>query len=476
MNWTRRDRAPGRSALTKRSLNRADACIEAVRSQIARDDALVSAEVLLRIGRQAGVERFPEALLIEGRLDDPSPSGAGAALASALRRESDGSPDPHPLFSRSFYLLANPDVAAAGVSPWLHYQQSGYREARSPHPLLDPDYMIGWAPDVPRSEVVDRYLRDPALWMIDTSPYVDCQKFVLHGGWSGTSSPIGEIVGAGASDPWVHSRLIAIDADLGDSTKDALGAVLFLLARNHPRSMFSRLTVWRPTAQTHGGPSLGGPYTVVPGFFIGTDGVELWSDSQMAMSQDLSLVRFANGLVGLEVGDPVTVDELRFVCGDLRRDSLVEMVDTGPQTLAVSPASWAQERALRYLVEETGAQGVTVLPWGRQVRVTASSIRQVEGSTDALPSWRWPDVDPRDVVFVDAGPLGETCAADARVSEWLRRGASLLLVDDASMERWVSAFVDRPYVVATPATKDFVGAVVPRDRTALLGANGATRQ
>ena len=481
MNWARRDRAPGRSALTKRSLNRADACIDAVRSQIARDEALVSPEVLLQIGRQHGVERFPEALLIEGRLDDPSTSGAGAALTSALRRESDGSPDPHPLFSRSFYLWSNPDVAAAGVSPWLHYQQYGYRECRSPHPLFDPDYMTKWAPDVRRSEIVDRYLRDPELWMIDTSPYVDCQRYALQGRWSGTSSPIGEIVGAGASDPWVHSRLIAIDADLGGSTKDALGGVLFLLARNHPRSMFSRMTVWRPTAQTRGAPSLEGPshtgpYTVVPGFFVGSDGVELWSDSQLAMSQDLSLVRFSHGLVGLEVGDLVTVDELRFACGELRRDSLVEMVDAGQETVAVSPASWAQERALRYLLEETSALGVTVLPWGCQVRVAAGSIRQVEGSIDALPSWRWPDVDPRDVVFVDAGPLGVTCAADARVGEWLRRGASLLLVDDASMERWVSAFVDRPYVVATTATKEFVGAVVPRDRTAVLAANEAARQ
>ena len=481
MNWARRDRVPGRSALSKHSLDRADDCIRAIRGQIARDEGVVSAEVLLQIGVQHGLDCFPEALLIGGRLDDRSASGASAALTSALSRESAGSRDPHPLFSRAFYLWSNPDVANAGVSPWLHYQEHGHREGRSPHPLFDVDHMTQWAPDVPRSEVVDRYLRDPALWMIDTSPYVDCQKYVLRGGWSGTSSPLGEIVRAGASEPWVHSRLMAVDADLGNSTKDALGGVLFLLARNHPRSMFSRITVWRPTAQNRGTPSiggsyLGGSYTVVPGFFIGAEGVELWSDSRLAMSQDLSLVRFSNGLVGLEVGDLSTVDELRFVCGELRHDGLLELVNSRRGTLAVSPASWAQERALRYLVEETDVRGVTVLPWGRQVRVDAGSIRMVEGSADAMSLWRWPDADPRDVVFVDAGPLGVTCAADARVGEWLRRGASLILVDDASMERWVSAFVDRPYVVATPATQEFVGAVVPRDRTAVLGQNGRAQQ
>jgi len=337
--------------------------------------------------------------------------------------------------------------------------------------------MHQWAPDVPRSEVVDRYLRDPDLWMIDTSPYVDCQKFILRGGWSGKSRPIAEIVRAGACEPWVHSRLMAIDADQGDSTNEALGAVLFLLARNHPRSMFSRITLWQTTDQELGEsslvePHLRGPMTVVPGFFIGSEGIELWSDSRLAMSQDLSLVRFTNGLVGLEVGDLVTVDELQFVCGELRRESLVQIVKSAHGILAVGPASWAQERALSYLVEETGVRDVTVLPWGRQVRVDAGSTRQVDGSADALPMWRWPEVDPRDVVFVDAGPLGATCAADVRVGEWLRRGASVVLIDDASMERWVSAFVDRPYVVATPATEEFVGAVVPWDRTALLGERG----
>lgn len=476
MIWTRRDRTPGRSARSKRSLNRDDACIDAVRAWIARDDPHIGAEELLQIGVKHGVDRFPEALLIDGRLDDPSASGARAALTSALGQESDGSREPHPLFSLSFYSWANPDVADSSMPPWLHYQRYGYREARSHHPLLDMDYMTQWAPDVPRSEVVDRYLRDPGLWTIDTSPYVDCQNYVLHGGWSGTSSPIGEIVRGGAGEPWVHPRLIAIDAGLADSTKNALGPVLWLLARNHPRSMFSSVTVWQPAAQSPGRPSPGGPFTVVPGFFIGSEGVELWSDSRLAMSPDLSLVRFSKGLVGLQVGDLVEVDELRFVCGALWRDDLAEMVDSGKGTVAVSPASWAQERALRYLVEESGARDVTVLPWGHQVRVAAGSIRRADGSSDALPQWHWPDIDPRDVVFVDAGPLGVTCAAEARVGEWLRQGASLLLIDDASMERWVSAFVDRPNVVATPATEEFVGAVVPRDRTAVLEANGKTRQ
>ena len=477
MNLTRGDRAYGGqhpikilSNIPTRESKRADACVEAVRACIARDYPLCAIEALVRIVEKHGLDCFPEALLIDGRLDDLSVSGARAGLESALIGESADSRDPHPLFSRTFYMWGNSDVAESEVSAWLHYQRFGIREGRSPHPLLDVDYMAMLAPDVQRSEIIDRYLRTPDLWTIDTSPYVDCQKYILHGGWSGTSSPIGEIVCSGAFDPWVHSRLIAIDAALGDTTHDALGPVVFLLKSNHPRSMFSRMTLWRSPEQSSGPPSSGGLFTVVPGFFVGSEGIERWSDSRLAMSPDVSLVRFSDGLVGIEIGDLVTVDELRFVCGTLARDHLAEIVDCGQGTLAVAPSSSTQESALRYLVEESGARGVTVLPWGNQVRVAAGSIRQVDGSAEGLPQWDWPDVDPRDVVFIDQGPLGDICAADARVGDWLKRGASLFLIDKSAVERWVSAFVNRPYVVATPATEEFVGSIVAPARAAVLGA------
>ena len=479
MKWACSLRNPGPPAPTEFSAERADACVDAVRAQIAgRGAKRISTRALVRIGKQYGLGRFPEALLIEGRFDDTSASGATAALKSALRSTSIGSPDPHPLFSRTFYLWGNPDVARAGMLPWLHYQQHGYREGRSPHPLLDADYITQWAATVPRSEAIDRYLRDPVMWTIDTSPYVDCQKYVLRGGWSGTSSPLGEIVGGGATERWVQSRLIAIDSEFREATPEARIGVLFLLTRNRPRSLFSPITMWKPAAQNTdsppiGNPEVGGPYTLVPGFFLGSQGVELWSDPNLALSEDLSVIRYSKGFVGLEVGDSVTVDELRFVGGTLRHEDLLEVVSPLQGTLAISPASWAQECALRYLVDRAGTESVTILPWGRQLRVNAGSIRLIEGAANSMPSWSWPDCDPRDVVFVDAGPLGATCAAEPQVSEWLRRGAAILLIDEASMQRWVSAFVERTHVVATPATEEFVGGVIPMHRTAILESVGS---
>lgn len=40
------------------------------------------------------------------------------------------------VLDKEWYLRSNPDVAAAGVDPFWHFLQYGYREGRSPHPLF----------------------------------------------------------------------------------------------------------------------------------------------------------------------------------------------------------------------------------------------------------------------------------------------------------------------------------------------------
>jgi len=47
---------------------------------------------------------------------------------------------PGVVFDPAFYLRKYPDVAAAGVNPWLHYLRNGAVEDRKPHPLFDPKY------------------------------------------------------------------------------------------------------------------------------------------------------------------------------------------------------------------------------------------------------------------------------------------------------------------------------------------------
>jgi hypothetical protein len=61
--------------------------------------------------------------------------------------------NPHPLFDTGFYLHQYPDVAASRVNPLVHYLKHGAREGRQPHPLFDPIYYLDRYPDVRAARV-----------------------------------------------------------------------------------------------------------------------------------------------------------------------------------------------------------------------------------------------------------------------------------------------------------------------------------
>lgn len=56
-------------------------------------------------------------------------------------------------FDADFYLRRYPDVAAAGMSAWEHYERNGAGELRQPHPLFDPVYYLKQYKDVANAGV-----------------------------------------------------------------------------------------------------------------------------------------------------------------------------------------------------------------------------------------------------------------------------------------------------------------------------------
>ena len=84
------------------------------------------------------------------------------------------------LFDASFYLRKYPDVAAAGVHPWLHYLKHGAAERRKPNALFQPDYYLALSPEARSSA------SDPLTHFADTksgkwvSPHVlfDCDAYI----------------------------------------------------------------------------------------------------------------------------------------------------------------------------------------------------------------------------------------------------------------------------------------------------------
>lgn len=54
-------------------------------------------------------------------------------------------------FDKSWYLERNPDVAAAGIDPLLHFMSHGHQEGRWPNSEFDPAWYLTHNPDVARS-------------------------------------------------------------------------------------------------------------------------------------------------------------------------------------------------------------------------------------------------------------------------------------------------------------------------------------
>jgi hypothetical protein len=51
------------------------------------------------------------------------------------------------LFDAAFYTERYPDVAAAGMHPFLHYLRHGAGEGRKPNRWFDPDYYLARTPN-----------------------------------------------------------------------------------------------------------------------------------------------------------------------------------------------------------------------------------------------------------------------------------------------------------------------------------------
>lgn len=56
--------------------------------------------------------------------------------------------DPHPLFDTSFYLREYPEVAASGANPLLHYLRSGGAQGWRPHPVFDSAFYLNRYADI----------------------------------------------------------------------------------------------------------------------------------------------------------------------------------------------------------------------------------------------------------------------------------------------------------------------------------------
>jgi O-antigen biosynthesis protein len=81
-------------------------------------------------------------------------------------------------FDRHYYIETNPDVMAAGVDPFIHFLRYGCGEGRSPHPLINFEYMRGQDrflfSDSPSIQQLHEAL---AFDLVDPSPYFSIEHY-----------------------------------------------------------------------------------------------------------------------------------------------------------------------------------------------------------------------------------------------------------------------------------------------------------
>src|SRR5579872_278753 len=81
-------------------------------------------------------------------------------------------------FDSAFYLAGNPDVAAAGVDPFVHFIQYGCAEGRCPHPLVDLPFMRSIDPYLFSESPSPVHLRDILESnLLDPSPYFSIEYY-----------------------------------------------------------------------------------------------------------------------------------------------------------------------------------------------------------------------------------------------------------------------------------------------------------
>jgi hypothetical protein len=451
-------------------------CLRRLRQELTDSYPKVRVDALFEVLAECELTDFPEGFLLTARAGDTTESGARALLSQAA----DGTIARrllwHPLFSSQFYDGANPDVAAAGVSPWLHYQVHGRAEGRSPHPLIDADYLAMSIPGIPRSEVIDEYLTSPKLWVFDPSPYVDCQKFILYGNWDGISNPLIQIASSQLDSRWVSRRLMIVDAASESAATARMLASGLLLTVNEPRSRLANVQYWRQKddAQTT---NLAGEemvpeteYTVVPGFFIGAIDREIYSSPFVTMSPDSSVIRLPTEFASIAAGPLLRTTALICITSQLTHAELSGVLTeaTGPSIIAAHTA--AQTQALKILLSGLPLQDIGVLDFGVQARVVCGTLTFVDDSAGTLQrDWDWnSEVDPHAVTVVLPRSSVSRAIEEPDLRQLLEAGSALCLLGPEGLAQWLPVLANRTVVLVDPTLADTVGSFIEADLIRLL--------
>lgn len=445
------------------------ACAREIRAELAAAYPRVRVSRIRKLVRKFGLKTLPAGMLLQNsRL-------AGSLFRMFLAQFPGGTRAVkwHPLFDESSYRLLNPDVAAIRVSPWLHFQVFGRAEGRSPHPFIDVDFLSASMPSVLRGEVIDHYLSLPEFWMLDPSPYVDVQAFLLSGRWDGRTHPLTQIVAQGLSSQWVHHRLMLIDnaGDVDGGSRVLAAATL--LAREGSPSRLLQLKTWRVAETATTAPLGEREYTVVPGFFLGYDDVVLSHARAAALSPDGSMINMGADIVSVNIGSHIAASEFLVLDGALSRRELSEVLDAASHDTIISPSSGWQQQAVEEIIRARSLKKIRVLPIGVQVRVTTSRMSIIPASEREVAPGHWSDHEisgaNRTAVVIRTTRVSHVLAMPM-VRRAVEGGAVLCVIHNEDFSPWSNLLNARDLIVCESSMVEALSGFVDNDGLRLLPA------
>lgn len=315
---------------------------------------------------------FPEELLVTGSLV----SGPRKNVLNSLRKLNVSGHaslnGDRGLFSSSFYLLTNPDVAQARLVPWAHYQTLGRFEGRSPHPFVDLNY-LSMQMGLPVAEVLDHYIRNKKFWILNPSPFVNITQFLESGSWDGIRHPLLQILEDGlVHEPWMNFRIPLIALGTGERTPELAQAFISLWGLNKYSWPGRELQVSK-IVNTDFVPGLPVSGLCIPGFVVTHSGLAHLLDDSRVVSLDNSALWSNDFLVSIATGKQHEINTLHVFPHGARRECTQLILNTVSDGDALSPGSFEQESLLRYLISLRNIS-VEVLPYGKQSQVKFSNL------------------------------------------------------------------------------------------------------
>ena len=355
------------------------------------------------------------------------------------------------LFSREYYLAANPDVANTGLDAWHHFSNHGYFEGRSPSPYIDPSYM---------ADLVGVDLRDVFLeafskkenWTTNTSPYVDIQNFVINGPWDGSSHPLLQIVEESHTiSPWVRFSTAFSDLPSMTEKRQRTLAISLLSHMNRNSFKFSRvmdvLQVEEPLTNLEFESEE--QVNCIPGFHVAAKGLSYSLDSDNAvLSPDKTAIRHGGKTTLSKQGQCLRVNSLLLVPRQLNYEDALLWLSTVRDSTVLIPASEDQEHLLRHCINIMGISNVSTLVFGAQTTIFCKKI--VIGvwiNSRQRKTYRKRDSLRRRSVVIIAESNHHLAKNIDKVSRIIGRGAAVCISTNVYVSLWLPVVSEKKLVI-----------------------------